>query len=197
MEELIKTPARLKGIKIRKVLSTGNENQKDFLLRLQLADDSRKIIIYRIPTGKEPNLRKAIPDTANISQEIREELARAPARILNTNTDGKSKNWVVELPNPHYVRQILSLKSRNSTYKWDYSIHSRYRAQWKLCKTLKFFLINTQLIAVWYEIEDLTLNLTTRIGKTGPKTLLAEYRPNTSTQQVSENNEEEQTPVHS
>ena len=82
-------------------------------------------------------------------------------------------------------------------YKWDYSIHSRYRAQWKLCKTMKFFLINTQLMAVWYEIEDLTLSITTRIGKTGPKTLLAEYKPSNITQQVSENNKEEQTPMFS
>ncbi len=42
VEELIRTPARMKGIKMGKLLSTGNENQKDLLLRFQLADAVEK-----------------------------------------------------------------------------------------------------------------------------------------------------------
>ncbi len=92
VEEFIRTPDRTKGTKLGKVLSTGSENQRDLLLRFQLAADNKKIIIYRVPIGREPTMRKVIPDTANIFQEIREELAMTQARILNTNTDGKSKN---------------------------------------------------------------------------------------------------------
>ncbi len=52
-------------------------------------------------------------------------------------------------------------------------------------------------MAVWFDIEDLTLSITTRIGRIGPRTLLAQYKPNNNTPQISENNEEEQTPMFS
>ena len=157
---------------------------KEDLLQ-QLEEDSRRIIIYRVPFDQEPTPWTAIPRNSKISARARQELEEVKPTLINTNnTEPKTCNWKMDFSSVRIVREILKWKEPSPNGNWDFSVHRKYRQQWRMFKTLKWYLINTQSIIVWIEQDGITLKLGTKNGYDEQRRLLAEYTPGTEKEKL-------------